>query len=113
MEATGKIVAILPQREGDSERSGHWVSQQYVMAYFANERDTYAKHILFTVFGADKIANFNIKEGVEYKVQFDIDAKEGKKTPGQWFTDIRAWKVEPMTAQGVGTQAEENPSDLI
>ena len=90
-------MAILPKRSGDTEH-GHWESQQYVLEYFADPRDRYAKRLLFTVFGADKIASFDIKQGVEYNVSFDIDANESKKNAGQWFVEIRAWKVEPTNA---------------
>ena len=112
MEITGLIVAVMDKRAGDTER-GHWESQQYVAKYFDpdNPRDQYGKHLVFTVFGADRIAQYNIQKDKEYKISFDIDANESRKTLGQWFTDIRAWKVEPTQADV--QQANNNPSSLI
>lgn len=51
----------------------------------------------FDVFGADKIAQFNIQAGEELNVFFDVDAREWN---GRWFNSIRAWKVERVGAQG-------------
>ena len=53
---------------------------------------------VFDVFGADKIAQFNIQAGEELNVFFDVDAREWN---GRWFNSIRAWKVERVGAQGL------------
>ena len=50
----------------------------------------------FDVFGADKIAQFNIQVGEELNVYFDVDAREWN---GRWFNSIRAWKVDRVSAQ--------------
>ena len=54
------------------------------------------KNAVFDVFGADKIASFNIQSGEELTVSFDVDAHEYN---GRWFNSIRAWKVERVSAQ--------------
>ena len=108
MEVTGRIVAIMDKQSGDSER-GHWERQNFVVEYFADPRDRYSKRMVFSVFGADRLQKFNIQMGVEYVINFDIDANESRKAPGQWFNDIQAWKVEPTQAQ----QPTDNPSELI
>ena len=51
---------------------------------------------MFDVFGADKIAQFNIQVGEELNVYFDVDAREWN---GRWFNSIRAWKVDRVSAQ--------------
>lgn len=86
MEIQGRIIAILPLREGTSSK-GAWQSQEYVV----ETHEQYPKKLVFNVFGADKINQFAIKQGEELKVSFDIDAHEYN---GRWFNNIRAWSVQ-------------------
>ena len=86
---TGKVIAILPQRTGTSAR-GEWASQQFVI----ETQEQYPKHLCFEVFGADRIAQFNIQGGEFITVQFDIDAREYQS---KWYNSIKAWNV---TRQG-------------
>lgn len=95
MEIEGKIIAILPAREGVSSRGTQWKSQDYVI----ETHEQYPRKCCFNVFGSDKIDLFNIQSGEELRVSFDIDAHEYQ---GRWFNSIRAWKVEridPNAAQ--------------
>ena len=87
MEITGKIIAVLPERGGISKTGNEWKMQEYVL----ETHEQYPKKMCFNVFGADKIAQFNIQAGEEVTVSFDINAREYQ---GRWYNDIRAWKVE-------------------
>lgn len=91
MEFSGKIIAVLPERGGVSRNGNEWKSQEYVI----ENHDQYPRKMCFDVFGADKIAQFNIQVGQELTVSFDIDAREWN---GRWFNSLRAWKVEPNQA---------------
>ena len=68
MDLQGKVIAVLPAREGTSAR-GPWKSQEYVI----ETHDQYPKKMVFNVFGADRIEQFAIKAGDELNVSFDID----------------------------------------
>lgn len=92
MELSGKIIAVLPAREGVSKVGNPWKIQEYVL----ETHDQYPRKMCFNIFGADKIAQFNIQIGEELTVSFDIDCREWQ---GRWFNDIRAWKVERGGAQ--------------
>ncbi|MBR6649522.1 MAG: DUF3127 domain-containing protein [Bacteroidaceae bacterium] len=87
MEITGKIIAVLPERGGVSKTGNEWKMQEYVL----ETHEQYPKKICFNIFGADKIAQFNIQAGEELTVSFDINAREYM---GRWYNDVRAWKVE-------------------
>ena len=92
MEITGKIIAVLDARSGQSRSTGNmWMSQEYVL----ETSEQYPKRVCFNVFGEDKIKLFNIQQGNDYTVSFDINAREYQ---GRWYNDVRAWKVEPATA---------------
>ena len=91
MEIKGKIIAILPPREGVSKAGKEWKIQEYVLETL----DRYPKKMMFSVFGAERIEQFNIKEiGEELTVKFDIDATEYN---GRWYNSMAAWKVERCT----------------
>lgn len=98
MEIQGKVIAVLPERSGVSER-GEWKSQTYVI----ETQEQYPKKMAFDVFGADRIASFGIHSGEVINVSFDIDAHEYQ---GRYFNQIRAWNVtkvsQQATAQGGG-----------
>lgn len=85
MEMTGVVIAVLPERSGTSQR-GEWKSQSFVI----ETQEKYPKHLCFEVFGADRIAQFNIKGGETITVQFDIDARQYQD---RWFNSIKAWNV--------------------
>lgn len=91
MEIEGKIIVVLPAREGVSSRGTQWKSQDYVI----ETHEQYPRKCCFNVFGSDKIELFNIQSGEELRVSFDIDAHEYQ---GRWFNSIRAWKVERINA---------------
>ena len=82
---TGVVIAVLPERSGTSQR-GEWKSQSFVI----ETQEQYPKHLCFEVFGADRIAQFNIKGGEKITVQFDIDARQYQD---RWFNSIKAWNV--------------------
>lgn len=85
MEITGSIIAVLPERTGTSSK-GEWKCATYVL----ETQEQYPKKMCFDVFGADKIAQFNIKQGEYLTVSFDINAHEYQ---GKYFNSIRAWNV--------------------
>ncbi len=97
MELQGKVIAVLPERSGVSAR-GEWKSQSFVI----ETHEQYPKKLVFDVFGADRLAQFNIQSGEEILVSFDIDAHEYN---GRWFNNVRAWnvqKVDPNAVAGMG-----------
>lgn len=91
MEIQGKVIAVLPERSGVSAR-GEWKSQTYVI----ETQEQYPKKMAFDVFGADRLAQFNIRSGEVINVSFDIDAHEYQ---GRYFNQIRAWNVTKVSQQ--------------
>ena len=92
MDITGRIIAVMEKRSGQSQRSGNsWASQDYVI----ETHEQYPRRCLFNVFGEDKINEYNLQIGSEVTVSFDINAREYN---GRWYNDIRAWRVVPAQA---------------
>lgn len=103
MEITGNIIAVLPERTGTSSK-GEWKCASYVL----ETQEQYPKKICFDVFGADKISQFNIKQGEYLTVSFDINAHEYQ---GKYFNSVRAWNVSrPQAApQSQQTIPQQTP----
>ena len=97
MELQGKVIAVLPERSGVSAR-GEWKSQSFVI----ETHEQYPKKLVFDVFGADRLQQFNIQSGDEIMVSFDIDAHEYN---GRWFNNIRAWNVQHIDPNAVAGMA--------
>ena len=99
MELTGRIIAVLPANSGVSNRTGNpWMSQEYVIEVPGQ----YPRKCVFRLFGEDRIKQFNIQNGEDLTIQFDIDAHEYN---GRWFNEIRAYnvirgQVPPVAAPG-------------
>ena len=102
MELQGKVIAALPERSGVSAR-GEWKAQDFVI----ETHESYPHKMVFTVFGADRLARFNIQIGQEVMVSFDIDAREYN---GRWFNSIRAFDVRMVDPASVGMQVSPQAS---
>ena len=98
MELQGKIIVVLPERSGVSQRGNQWRSISYVL----ETQEQYPKKLAFDVTN-DKIDQLNIQLGEILTVQFDINAREYN---GRWFNSVNAWNVIRQTqqapAQGCG-----------
>lgn len=104
MEIQGKIIVACEAREGVSARTGaKWKSQDFVLE---THDAPYPRRCCFSVFGEDKLQQFNIKVGDEVTVSFDLDAREFN---GRWFNSLRAWKVLHGDAATANTAADVLP----
>ncbi len=109
MEFTGKIIAILPAKEGVSNRTGNkWKAQEFVIEDSISSQ--YPRRMCFEVFGEDRINQFNIQMGEQLTVSFDIDANQWQD---RWFNRIRAWKVERDPASVAAPTAAPQPGVAV
>ena len=105
MEITGNITAIMPAQSGTSQRSGNtWMRQEYVLEV----PGSYPRHMAFTIFGEDRIKQFNLHQGEQnITVQFDIDAHEYN---GRWYNEVRAYNIiRPYAGQPAPQAAAPAP----
>lgn len=118
MELVGTIIAVMPPLSGTSQRTGNtWMRQEYVLEV----PGSYPKRMTFSIFGEDRIKQFNLHQGEQnITVQFDIDAHEYQ---GRWFNEIRAYNIiRPYVGQPAPQpaanplppqqSAQEKPDDL-
>ncbi|MBR2866221.1 MAG: DUF3127 domain-containing protein [Alistipes sp.] len=91
MEFEGKVLEILPPVSGQSAR-GTWERQTVV---FEQPNKQYGKELAVTFMNkGQEVANLRV--GESYIVSFDI---ESRNYQGRWYTDVRAWRVQPLQGQ--------------
>ena len=101
MDFEGKVLEILPAVTGQSAR-GTWERQTVV---FEQPNKQYGKEIAVTFMNkGQEVANLRV--GETYIVSFDI---ESRNYQGKWYTDVRAWRVQPVGAAGAAAPATNMP----
>ena len=85
MEIKGKVIAILPEQNGES-KNGTWRKQEFVL----ETTDQYPKKVCMEIWG-DKIDDMLPKEGQDITASINIESREWN---GRWFTNVKAWKIE-------------------
>ncbi|MDU1891050.1 MAG: DUF3127 domain-containing protein [Dysgonomonas sp.] len=89
MQLTAKLIQVLPPQTGMG-KNGEWRKQNVIF-----ETDgMYPKKVCITVWG-DKINIESFQIGAILDVQFDAESREYN---GNWYTDLRAWKIDPAGA---------------
>ena len=97
---TGKIVEVLPARSGVSKSGNEWVSQEFVL-----EEENKDK-IVFGVFGANKIAEYNLQVGSTAAVTLKIESTSWN---GKYFTKVSCISCISNTAN----QAQAQPQQQV
>lgn len=101
-QLTGVIEQVMAPESGTSSSGNTWTKQVFVLKTI----EQYPKHCAFTVFGAEKLAKFNIQQGETVTVFLDIDAHEYQ---GKWYNSINAYRVDRL-GQGQGQQQTAQPA---
>jgi hypothetical protein len=106
MQLTVKLIQLLPLQTGNG-KNGQWKKQDIIV-----ETDgTYPKKICVSIWG-DKIQESQLQIGGSLKIDFDVESREYN---GRWYTDVKAWKVEPVNGGGsqqIDRNADTSYSDI-
>ena len=86
----GTIIKAFEPRTGQNSR-GEWMAQDFLLESFDQP---YTRRCVFTVFGKDRLQQFNIKEGDNLAVDIDLDVREYN---GRYYNTVRAWRAVPIT----------------
>lgn len=84
MDISGKIVEILPLREGEG-KNGPWKRQDYILEVPGNFRT----RVCVSVWG-NRIDEFAIQNGDELTFSIAIESREFN---GRWYTDVKGLGV--------------------
>ena len=92
LELEGRIARKLNVQTGTSAR-GAWSKQEFILEY---QEGNFPTQICMNVWGEDKVRDLDkYQVGDKVKVSFNLSSREFN---GRWYTDVRAWRIEPAGA---------------
>ena len=92
LELEGRIARKLGVQSGTSAR-GAWSKQEFVFEY---QEGNFPTQVCMNVWGDDKVRELEkYQVGDKVKVSFNLSSREYN---GRWYTDVRAWRIEPAVA---------------
>lgn len=94
---TGKIIAAGQVQMGTSQNGTQWSSCEYTIEEL-NEQ--YPSRAVISVYGSDKLQQFNIQLGEIITAHIGLKARQSKE--GRWFNQLDCWKVERPNGQQQG-----------
>jgi hypothetical protein len=96
LELEGRIARKLNVQTGTSAR-GNWSKQEFVLEY---QEGNFPTQVCLNVWGDDKVKELDkYQVGDKVKVSFNLSSREYN---GRWYTDVRAWRIEPASAPSQG-----------
>lgn len=98
INVTGKIVEILQAKSGVSRNGNEWTNQEFVL-----EEDD-KNRIVFNVFGAQKIAEYNLQVGSTAAVTLKVESTSWN---GKYFTKLSCIGCVSNTSNQQQQQAQQ------
>ena len=100
MELEGRIARKLSVQTGTSAR-GAWSKQEFVLEY---QEGNFPTQVCMNVWGEDKVRELDkYQVGDKVKISFNLSSREYN---GRWYTDVRAWRIEPTGAPAAQAQSQ-------
>ena len=101
LELEGRIARKLGVQTGTSAR-GTWSKQEFIFEY---QEGNFPSQVCMNVWGDDKVRELDkFQVGDKVKVSFNLSSREYN---GRWYTDVRAWRIEPAAAAQPGGYAPQ------
>lgn len=91
---TGKIISVGQVQMGTSQNGTQWSSQEFVIEELNQQ---YPSRAVISVYGSDKLQQFNIQLGEIITANIGLKAHQSKE--GRWFNQLDCWKVERPNGQ--------------
>ncbi len=92
LELEGRIARKLNVQTGTSAR-GTWSKQEFIFEY---QEGNFPTQVCMNVWGDEKVRDLEkYQAGDKVKVSFNLSSREYN---GRWYTDVRAWRIEPAGA---------------
>lgn len=96
----GKLVKMLDLQQGVSTR-GAWKKQEFIL----ETEEQYPKKVCIACWGERVEDITKYAPGSMLKVSVNLESREWNN---KWFTDIKAWRIEPLQA---GTPSPSGTSE--
>lgn len=92
MELQGRVVRLLPLKEGVSQAGNPYKTQEFIFGYYESADSIYEKNILLNVRN-ENIEKYNLKENDKIKVRISLGCREYPQGSGKYFNDIRTGDI--------------------
>ena len=104
LELEGRIARKLNVQTGTSAR-GAWAKQEFILEY---QEGNFPTQVCLNVWGDDKVKELDkYQVGDKVKISFNLSSREYN---GRWYTDVRAWRIEPAGAVAPATGSYPAPA---
>ncbi|MCH8568004.1 MAG: DUF3127 domain-containing protein [Balneolales bacterium] len=90
LEINATLQKVLPAISGNG-KNGPWSKQDFIVEIPGD----YPKKVCFTMWGDKANMLQSLNQGQQLKIFFDVESREYN---GKWYTDVKAWKIEPQSA---------------
>lgn len=93
MELQGRVVRLLPLKEGVAQSTGNpYRTQEFIFGYYENQSDIYERNILLNVRN-ENIEKYMLAENDKIKVRISLGCREYPQGSGKYFNDIRTGDI--------------------
>ena len=92
MELQGRVVRLLPLKEGVSQAGNPYCTQDFIFGYYESADSIYEKNILLNVRN-ENIEKYKLAENDKIKVRISLGCREYPLGSGKYFNDIRTGDI--------------------
>jgi len=93
MELQGRVVRLLPLKEGVAQSTGNpYRTQDFIFEFYENPSDIYERNILLNVRN-ENIEKYKLAENDKIKVRIALSCREYPQGSGKYFNDIRTGDI--------------------
>ena len=104
LELEGRIAQKMNVQSGTTAR-GAWSKQEFIFEY---QEGNYPTKVVMHVWGDDKVKELDkYQVNDKVKVSFNLSSREYN---GRWYTDVRAWRIEPAGQAAPVQEAYSQPA---
>jgi hypothetical protein len=112
MELQGRVVRLLPLKEGVAQSTGNpYRTQEFIFGYYENQSDIYERNILLNVRN-DNIEKYKLAENDKIKVRISLGCREYPQGSGKYFNDIRTGDITIIQKANAESAQTANDSQV-
>ena len=108
MELQGRVVRLLPLKEGVSQSTGNpYRTQEFIFGFYESADSIYEKNILLSVRN-ENIEKYKLAENDKIKVRIALSCREYPQGSGKYFNDIRTGDITIIQKANAGSAHPTN-----
>ena len=107
MELQGRVVRLLPLKEGVSQAGNPYRTQDFIFGYYESADSIYEKNILLNVRN-DNIEKYKLAENDKINVRISLGCREYPQGSGKYFNDIRTGDITIIQKANVEAADDAN-----